>query len=137
MSMARYGDCLLVRIPELWADAAVPIRNLKEPHGAPSVQVKAVERRDVWLFSEWTRYPWMVTSMRRYSRMFRVTSSARTTGKGPARAPRRCTFEIDPRPFQAALDQGRAQLLQAQAQLAQTRRRSRRPRPKWSRLRRN
>jgi membrane fusion protein (multidrug efflux system) len=84
----------------------------------PMVQVAVVERRDVSLTSEW------IASMDGYinaeiqphvsgyliGQNYREGSSVR---KGEM------LFEIDPRPFQAALDQVKGQLAQSQAQVVQ------------------
>jgi membrane fusion protein (multidrug efflux system) len=86
----------------------------------PTVEVTAVEQRDVTLTSEW------IASMDGYvnariqphvsgyliRQNYREGSFVR---KGDV------LFEIDPRPFQAALDQSRAQAGQAKSQLAQAR----------------
>jgi RND family efflux transporter MFP subunit len=85
----------------------------------PTVQVTAVEQRDIALTSEW------IGSMDGYvngqiqphvsgyltRQNYREGSSVR---KGDV------LFEIDARPFQVALDQSHAQLAQAQAQLMQS-----------------
>jgi RND family efflux transporter MFP subunit len=84
----------------------------------PTVQVAVVEQRDVTLISEW------IASMDGYvnariqphvsgyliRQNYREGSFVR---KGDV------LFEIDPRPFQAALDQSRAQAAQAKSQLTQ------------------
>ena len=56
----------------------------------------------------------MPTSERRS----RATSCVRATRKARSSKRVNCFFEIDPRPFQAALDQAEGQLAQAKAQLA-------------------
>ena len=84
----------------------------------PSVQVKAVERRDVSLSSEWiaSMDGYVNAQIQPHVSGYLIRQNYR---EGSVVRRGDVLFEIDPRPFQAALDQGRAQLQQAQAQLAQ------------------
>ncbi len=85
---------------------------------APSVQVATVQQKDVALTSEW------VASMDGY---VNAQIQPHVTGylirqeyrEGSVVRAGQVLFEIDPRPFQAALDQAKGQLLQAQAQIVQ------------------
>jgi RND family efflux transporter MFP subunit len=85
---------------------------------APSVQVATVQQKDVALTSEW------VASMDGYVNAqiqphvsgYLIRQNYR---EGSLVHVGQVLFEIDPRPFQAALDQAKGQLSQAQAQVVQ------------------
>lgn len=89
------------------------------PGAAPDVKVAAVEQRDVPIMSEW------VATLDGY---VNAQIQPQVTGyivkqnykEGAPVRKGDILFEIDPRPFQAVLDQAKAQLAQAQAQLGKT-----------------
>ena len=89
------------------------------PGGAPEVKVAAVEQRDVPIISEW------VATLDGY---VNAQIQPQVTGyliqqnykEGSLVRKGDVLFEIDQRPFQAVLDQAKAQLAQAQAQLGKT-----------------
>src|SRR5580698_5003883 len=84
----------------------------------PTVQVAAVERRDVSLTSEWigSMDGYVNAQIQPHVSGYLIRQNYR---EGSAVHAGDVLFEIDPRPFQAALDQSKAQLAQAQAQLGQ------------------
>ena len=89
------------------------------PGVAPDVKVAVVEQRDVPIISEW------VATLDGY---VNAQIQPQVTGyiiqqnykEGAPVRKGAVLFEIDPRPFQAVLDQAKAQLAQAQAQLGKT-----------------
>ncbi len=92
----------------------------------PMVQVAEVERRDVALTSEWiaTMDGYINAEIQPHVSGYLIRQDYR---EGSFVRKGEMLFEIDPRPFQAALDQAQAQLaqydaqvIQAQAQLAKT-----------------
>src|SRR5882724_12100802 len=90
------------------AQAAAPL---------PEVAVAEVEQKDVPIYSEWIgTLDGMVNAEIRAQVSGYLLSKNYTEGllvrKGQS------LFEIDPRPFQAALDQAKGDLAKAQAQLA-------------------
>ena len=96
-------------------------RAKKPAHDAPpppDVQVVSVEQRDVSVYSEWIGTT---------DGMVNAEIKAQVTGyllkqdykEGSFVNKGQLLFEIDPRPFQAALDQARGQLAQFQGQLEQ------------------
>jgi membrane fusion protein (multidrug efflux system) len=89
------------------------------PGVAPDVKVATVEQRDVPIISEW------VATLDGYVNAQiqpQVTGYIvqQTYKEGAPVRKGDVLFEIDPRPFQAVLDQAKAQLAQAQAQLGKT-----------------
>ena len=91
-------------------------RKSSPPPGPPQVQVARVVQRDVSIYSEW------VATLDGY---VNAQIQPQVTGYLIKQAYREGSFvhkddvlfEIDPRPFQAVLDQAKAQLAQAEAQL--------------------
>jgi len=92
----------------------------------PTVQVATVERRDVSLTSEWiaTLDGYINAKIQPHVSGYLIRQNYR---EGSFVRKGEVLFEIDPRPFQAALDQAQgqlaqyeAQVIQAQAQLAKT-----------------
>jgi RND family efflux transporter MFP subunit len=87
------------------------------PGAAPDVEVVQVEQKDVPIFGEW------IGTLDGFSN---ADVRAQVTGyllrqgyqEGAFVKKGQLLFEIDPRPFQAALDQAQGQLAQARAQLA-------------------
>jgi len=93
----------------------------KAPAAAPpptNVEVAQVERQDVPIYSEWIgALDGMVNAEIRAQVMGYLLRQRYTEGSFVRRG--QLLFEIDPRPFQAALDQTKGDLARAQAQLAQ------------------
>jgi len=89
----------------------------KAPSGAaPQVQVAQVVRRDVSIYSEWvaTLDGYVNAQIQPQVSGYLIKQDYR---EGSFVHKDDVLFEIDPRPFQAVLDQARAQLAQAEAQL--------------------
>ena len=87
------------------------------PSAAPDVEVVRVEQKDVPIFGEW------IGTLDGFSNAdvrAQVTGYIMRQGyqEGAFVKKGQLLFEIDPRPFQAALDQAQGQLAQAKAQLA-------------------
>jgi membrane fusion protein (multidrug efflux system) len=84
----------------------------------PVVEVAPVEQRDVPVYGEWIG---TLTGQVNADLKAQVTGYLLTRNykEGSFVRKGQILFEIDPRPFQAALDQARGQLAQAQAQLVQ------------------
>jgi RND family efflux transporter MFP subunit len=84
----------------------------------PEVQVALVEQRDVPVYREWIgTLDGMVNAAIRAEVTGYLLSQDHTEGSFVRKG--KLLFEIDPRPFQAALDQAKGQLAQAKGQLAQ------------------
>jgi multidrug efflux pump subunit AcrA (membrane-fusion protein) len=89
-----------------------------QPPSSPLVEVAAVEQKDVPVYGEW---------IGTLAGQVNADVKAQVTGyllkqkykEGSYVRKGQLLFEIDPRPFQAALDQTKGQLAQAQAQLVQ------------------
>lgn len=84
----------------------------------PVVEVAAAEQRDVPVYGEWigTLFGQVNADVKAQVTRYLLT---RNYKEGSFVRKGQLLFEIDPRPFQAALDQARGQLDQAQAQLIQ------------------
>ena len=84
---------------------------------APEVAVVQVEQKDVALYSEWigTLDGYVNADVRAQVTGYLLRQDYK---EGDFVKAGQLLFEIDPRPFQAILDQAKAQLAQAQAQLA-------------------
>jgi RND family efflux transporter MFP subunit len=87
------------------------------PSAAPDVEVVQVEQRDVPIFGEWIG---TLDGFTNADVRAQVTGYLLRQGyqEGAFVKKGQLLFEIDPRPFQAALDQAEGQLAQARAQLA-------------------
>jgi len=85
---------------------------------SPVVEVAPVEQRDVPIYGEWigTLTGQVNADVKAQATGYLLT---RNYKEGSFVRKGQILFEIDPRPFQAALDQARGQLAQAQAQLVQ------------------
>src|SRR6201993_4682975 len=94
---------------------AKPTTHAPQP---PVVEVAPVEQRNVPIYGEWIG---TLTGQVNADVKAQVTGYllTRTYKEGSFVRKGQILFEIDPRPFQAALDQARGQLAQAQAQLVQ------------------
>jgi membrane fusion protein (multidrug efflux system) len=84
----------------------------------PTVQVAVVQQRDVSLTSEWiaTMDGYVNSQIQPQVTGYLICQNYR---EGSVVHKGQLLFEIDPRPFQATLDQSKAQLVQAQAQVVQ------------------
>jgi RND family efflux transporter MFP subunit len=84
----------------------------------PTVQVATVQQRDVALTSEWiaTMDGFVNSQIQPHVTGYLIKQNYR---EGSVVHKGELLFEIDPRPFQATLDQSKAQLGQAQAQVVQ------------------
>ena len=93
-------------------------KNVQAAPSAPEVEVVRVERRDVPIYSEWIGTT---------DGMVNADIKAQVTGyllkqdynEGSLVKKGQLLFEIDPRPFQAALDQAQGQVAQYQGELEQ------------------
>src|SRR6476661_5251693 len=103
---------------------ALVIRTLRPKHASgagveapPEVMVAQVEQKDIPIYGEW---------IGTLDGLVNADVKAQVTGyllkqayvEGSLVKKGQLLFQIDPRPFEAALDQAKAQLAQAQAQLA-------------------
>src|SRR3984957_805412 len=88
-----------------------------QPGALPDVQVVQVEQKDVPIYGEWIG---TLDGFTNADVRAQVTGYIMKQGYQEGAFVKRgqLLFEIDPRPFQAALDQARAQLAQAKAMLA-------------------
>lgn len=88
-----------------------------QPGGSPDVEVVQVEQKDVPIFSEWIG---TLDGLVNADVRAQVTGYLLRQGyqEGAFVNKGQLLFEIDPRPFQAVLDQAEGQLAQAKAQLA-------------------
>jgi multidrug efflux pump subunit AcrA (membrane-fusion protein) len=85
---------------------------------APVVEVAPVQQRDVPVYAEWIGT--LAGHVTAYEKAQVTGYLVRQDYKeGSYVEKRQLLFEIDPRPFQAALDQAKGQLAQARAQLVQ------------------
>jgi RND family efflux transporter MFP subunit len=90
------------------------------PPSPPDVEVAVVEQRDVPIYREWIgTLDGMVNAAIRAQVTGYLLKQDYTEGSFVRKG--QSLFEIDPRPFQAALDQAQGQLAQANGQLAQAR----------------
>src|SRR5882757_7383553 len=88
------------------------------PPRPPDVEVVAVEQRDIPVSREWIgTLAGMVNAAIRAQVTGYLLTQNYTEGSFVRKG--HVLFEIDPRPFQAAVDQAQGQLAQANAQLAQ------------------
>ena len=123
------------RVAHRGCQEAVTVAAPQEP---PEVQVTPVVQQDV-PSARWvgTTVGYVTAQIRAHHGIPREASS---TPRAPSARGRDLLFRIDPRPYQAVVDQDEANLAQAQAQLeqsraqlAQRRPRSSKPRPRWPR----
>jgi membrane fusion protein (multidrug efflux system) len=89
------------------------------PPRPPDVEVAPVEQRDIPVYREWIG---TLDGMVNAAIRAQVTGYLRSQNYSEGSFVRKgqLLFEIDPRPFQAAVDQAQGQLAQANAQLAQS-----------------
>ena len=109
--------CLVV--VGLIVGAMRPKRESGAPGASPDVEVVQVEQKDVPIFGEWIG---TLDGFTNADVRAQVTGYLLRQGyqEGAFVKKGQLLFEIDPRPFQAALDQAEGQLAQATAQLANT-----------------
>ena len=108
-----------------WAGAAVLVsgcgnKNMAAPAPPPlNVQVAPVVQRDVPIYHEWvaTLDGFVNAQIQPQVSGYLIKQAYQ---EGQIVRKNQVLFKIDPRPFQAALDQAKAQLAQAQAQLGKT-----------------
>src|SRR3989441_10557262 len=107
----------LIAVALLGAAACSKPRSAARPGSPPDVEVAQVEQKDVPIYGEW---------IGTLDGMVNADVKAQVTGYLLAQAYKegsfvkegQVLFEIDPRPFQAALGQAEGQLAQAKAQLS-------------------
>ena len=94
-------------------------KNIAATAAPPSVQVAEVVQRDVPIYHEWvaTLDGFVNAQIQPQVSGYLVKQ---TYQEGQLVRKNQVLFKIDPRPFQAALDQAKAQLAQAEAQLGKT-----------------
>src|SRR6266496_1124760 len=111
------GGALCLVVAGLIVGAMRPKRVSGAPGASPEVQVVQVEQKDVPIFGEWIG---TLDGFTNADVRAQVTGYIMKQGyqEGAFVKKGQLLFEIDPRPFQAALDQARGQLAQATAQLA-------------------
>jgi membrane fusion protein, multidrug efflux system len=109
----------VVLIPAALAAAGCTrVTSAAGPPPAPEVQVAPVEQKDVPLYREWIgTLDGMVNAAIKAEVSGYLLSQNYAEGSFVRKG--QLLFEIDPRPFQAALDQAKGQLAQAKGQLAQ------------------
>src|ERR1700683_149614 len=88
-----------------------------QPGGSPDVEIVQVEQKDIPIYGEWigTLDGFTNADVRAQVTGYLVRQGYQ---EGAFVKKGQLLFEIDPRPFQAALDQAKGQLAQATAQLA-------------------
>jgi len=111
------GGALCLLIVGLVIGALYPKQVAGAPPAAPDVEVVQVEQKDVPVFGEWIG---TLDGFTNADVRAQVTGYLMQQGyqEGAFVKKGQLLFEIDPRPFQAALDQAQGQLAQAKAQLA-------------------
>src|SRR3984893_2920635 len=112
------GGAVCVLVGGLIVGAIYPKHVSGAQHGAPpDVEVVEVEQKDVPIFGEWIG---TLDGLTNADVRAQVTGYLLRQGyqEGAFVKKGQLLFEIDPRPFQAALDQAQGQLAQARAQLA-------------------
>jgi RND family efflux transporter MFP subunit len=111
----RGGAILLVILPALLLGSGCGREDVSPAH-APQVEVARVVQRDVRIYSEWvaTLDGYINAQIQPQVTGYLIKQDYR---EGSVVHIGDVLFEIDPRPFQAALDQAKAQLAQAEAQL--------------------
>src|SRR5450755_1214002 len=100
--------------------AGCATRTAAAPSSVPTVEVVAVEQRDVPNYREWIgTLDGMVNAAIKAQVAGYLLSQNYREGSFVKKG--QLLFQIDPRPFQAAVDQAQGQLAQANGQLAQAR----------------
>ena len=112
------GGVLCLIVIGLIVRAVLPSKHaLGAPNASPDVQVAEVEQKDVPIYGEWIG---TLDGFTNADVRAQVTGYLLRQGyqEGAFVKKGQLLFQIDPRPFQAALDQAEGQLAQAQANLA-------------------
>ena len=112
------GGVLCLIVIGLIVRAVLPSKHaLGAPNASPDVQVAEVEQKDVPIYGEWIG---TLDGLVNADVRAEVTGYLLIQGyqEGAFVRKGQLLFEIDPRPFQAALDQSQGQLAQAKASLA-------------------
>ena len=111
------GGALCLLVIGLIVEAVYPKHATGAPPATPDVEVIQVEQKDVPVFGEWIG---TLDGFTNADVRAQVTGYLMQQGyqEGAFVKKGQLLFQIDPRPFQAALDQAKGQLAQAQAQLA-------------------
>jgi RND family efflux transporter MFP subunit len=114
-SLLRIKSALLFSLSSALLCAGCAQKN-SSPAGAPQVQVARVVERDVSIYGEWvaTLDGYVNAQIQPQVSGYLIKQDYR---EGSLVHKDDVLFEIDPRPFQAVLDQAKAQLAQAEAQL--------------------
>jgi RND family efflux transporter MFP subunit len=114
-SLLRIKSALLFSLSSALLYAGCAQKN-SSPAGAPQVQVARVVERDVSIYGEWvaTLDGYVNAQIQPQVSGYLIKQDYR---EGSLVHKDDVLFEIDPRPFQAVLDQAKAQLAQAEAQL--------------------
>ncbi|MFL6215928.1 MAG: efflux RND transporter periplasmic adaptor subunit [Blastocatellia bacterium] len=115
VARATAAACLLVA---LFAVGCSKARATAPPPAAPEVEVAQVEQRDVPIYNEWigTLDGTVNADIKSQVTGYLMTKNY-TEGSFVKKG--QLLFEIDPRPFQASLDQAKGELAKAQGQLGQ------------------
>jgi len=109
-------SCMLVAL--LAAAACSKARAIAPPPAAPEVEVAQVEQRDVPIYNEWIgTLDGMVNAEIKSQVTGYLLSQNYTEGSFVKKG--QLLFMIDPRPFQATLDQTRGELAKSQGELGQ------------------
>jgi RND family efflux transporter MFP subunit len=111
------GGAILLIVVGVFVEVLRPKHVAGGPPGAPDVQVVQVEQKDVPIYGEWigTLDGYTNADVRAQVAGYLVKQGYQ---EGSFVKAGQLLFQIDPRPFQAALDQAQGQLAQATAQLA-------------------
>jgi RND family efflux transporter MFP subunit len=127
-SSHRQSNVVSERFSRVWALLALPAfcvflgcqsQNAASPPPAADVEVASVVQQDVPIYGEWvaTLDGYVNAQIQPQVSGYLIKQSYK---EGSFVRKGQVLFEIDPRPFQAVLDQAKAQLAQAQAQLGKT-----------------
>ena len=108
----------IVLIPAVLASAGCARSNASADVGPPDVEVAAVQQKDIPVYREWIG---TLDGMGNAAIRAQVTGYllSQNYSEGSFVRKGQLLFEIDPRPFQAAVDQAKGQLAQANGQVAQ------------------
>jgi RND family efflux transporter MFP subunit len=111
------GGAILLIVVGVFVEVLRPKHVAGGPPGAPDVQVVQVEQKDVPIYGEWigTLDGYTNADVRAQVAGYLVKQGYQ---EGSFVKAGQLLFQIDPRPFQASLDQAQGQLAQATAQLA-------------------
>src|SRR5208337_4114445 len=111
------GGAISLLVVGLIIGAIYPRHVAGAPPAAPDVEVVQIEQKDVPIFGEWIG---TLDGFTNADVRAQVTGYLQRQGyqEGASVKKGQLLFEIDPRPFQAVLDQAEGQLAQAKAQLA-------------------